>query len=119
MSKNHRKHLGKRGEDAALTYLESKGFRLVARNYFTPYGEIDLIMMKDHLHFIEVKTRRHHTSFPGKDALTPRKKLSMIRSMQHFLSLLEDSPCSSLDLVEVYVRHSRATILHYPHVLQA
>ena len=47
---------GRLYEEKALSYLIDKGFSLVARNFHTRYGELDLIMQKDGiLHFVEVK----------------------------------------------------------------
>ncbi|MBN1948322.1 MAG: YraN family protein [Candidatus Cloacimonetes bacterium] len=50
---------GMRGEDLALEYLLKKNYRLVARNFHSAGGEIDLIMLDDDiLVFIEVKFRK-------------------------------------------------------------
>ena len=39
-----RQRLGKKGEDAACTYLERKGYVICRRNYRCRYGEIDITM---------------------------------------------------------------------------
>jgi putative endonuclease len=58
-SEDPRRTLGRRGEDLALAHLQRLGFRLVARNHRTRWGEIDLIVYDDAtLVFVEVKTRR-------------------------------------------------------------
>jgi putative endonuclease len=50
---------GHRAEDIALWYLRFKGYRLLARRFKTPVGEVDLIMRKgDTTVFIEVKARQ-------------------------------------------------------------
>lgn len=50
--------IGKLGEKIASSYLTSKGFHIVDRNFRTKYGEIDLIIKKDKkIIFVEVKTR--------------------------------------------------------------
>ena len=50
---------GKKGEFLAARYLEEKGYTVIARNYHSRYGEIDLICRKDsYLVFIEVKARK-------------------------------------------------------------
>jgi putative endonuclease len=50
---------GRLAETVALWYLRCKGYRLLARRYKAPQGEIDLIMRKrDTTIFIEVKTRK-------------------------------------------------------------
>ncbi len=51
---------GKRGEDAALAFLQKRGYRLLERNWRHRRYEIDLIFEKDgQLIFVEVKTRTH------------------------------------------------------------
>lgn len=54
--KNSRKK-GSFYEEIALQYLLSNGFIFIEKNFYTQYGEIDLIMQKGNvLHFIEVKS---------------------------------------------------------------
>jgi putative endonuclease len=54
-----RHHLGRVGERLACEHLERLGYRVVARNYRTRFGELDLIVCDDTwLVFVEVKTRR-------------------------------------------------------------
>ena len=55
---NTRRLLGERGEAAAERHLEALGFRIHARNYRCPLGEIDLVAEESgELVFVEVKTR--------------------------------------------------------------
>lgn len=50
---------GKWGEGIALEFLIGNGYLLVEKNFRSPDGEIDLIVMKgSELVFVEVKTRR-------------------------------------------------------------
>ncbi len=54
-----RRLFGNKGERAAAKFLKAKGMKVVARQYATKWGEIDLIMLDgDTLVFVEVKTRR-------------------------------------------------------------
>jgi putative endonuclease len=49
---------GHRAETLAVWYLRFKGYRLLARRFKSPFGEIDLIMRHgDTTVFIEVKAR--------------------------------------------------------------
>jgi putative endonuclease len=50
------------GEELAATYLTSKGYKILQRNYRTKTGEIDIIAQHENqLVFVEVKTRSKHS----------------------------------------------------------
>jgi putative endonuclease len=50
--------LGKDGEQAAVDYLESCGFRILDRNWRCAEGEIDIVAVERHTFVVcEVKTR--------------------------------------------------------------
>ncbi len=51
-----RKDTGRVGEEIACRFLESKGYRVVERNYRKKWGEIDIIAIKGGaVRFVEVK----------------------------------------------------------------
>jgi putative endonuclease len=53
-----RQSVGRLGERLAAEHLERRGFRIVARNHRTRYGELDLVACDDErLVFVEVKAR--------------------------------------------------------------
>jgi len=48
---------GNLAEDKAVEYLCENGYILVERNFYSRFGEIDIIVVKDEvLHFVEVKS---------------------------------------------------------------
>ena len=48
---------GNIGEEIASKYLRGLGFRIIERNYRKPWGELDIIAVKDEtIHFFEVKS---------------------------------------------------------------
>ncbi|DAB34226.1 MAG TPA: hypothetical protein CFH82_06495 [Sulfurospirillum sp. UBA12182] len=50
------KEVGNQAEDRAVEYLQKSGYSIVTRNFYSRFGEIDIIAKKrDILHFIEVK----------------------------------------------------------------
>lgn len=62
---------GKIYEDRGCEYLKSIGFEIVERNFYSRFGEIDIIAIKDHvLHFIEVKGSQKNNPIY---AITPAK----------------------------------------------
>ncbi|MFH0724984.1 MAG: YraN family protein [Pseudomonadota bacterium] len=73
--------LGQSGEAVALEHLKKNGYQILASNYRTPLGEIDIIAKdKDTLVFAEVKARRSDRFGSPKWAITAQKKrkLSML-----------------------------------------
>lgn len=77
---------GKRGEDAALTYLQSEGYELLTRNWRCKFGELDLVMRHGMtVVFVEVRMRRS-----GADAaflsVDQRKQDKLRWAMQAYLS---------------------------------
>ncbi len=72
---------GRWAEDLALSHLEKRGYRLVARNRRTPFGEIDLWMKQGRVHvFVEVKQRRGPRYGHPAEAITQTKRHRMRRS---------------------------------------
>jgi putative endonuclease len=62
---DYRRALGRYGEKLALDHLGARGFTVLARNYRTRRGEIDLIAFDGRtLIFVEVKTHRLGRSQP-------------------------------------------------------
>ena len=58
MATDQRRRHGELGEQIAGEHLEHRGYSIVARNFRTRYGELDLIVANDRsLVFCEVKTR--------------------------------------------------------------
>lgn len=79
-SREHRKRVGKVGEDLACIYLKKKGFKIIMRNYSKKWGEIDVIATKDAVwHFVEVKTvsyeTKHNVSSETNDTFKPEENL--------------------------------------------
>jgi putative endonuclease len=70
---NRRRQAERRGhwaESVALWFLRGKGYRLLARRFKCPAGEVDLVMRKgDATVFVEVKAR--HTADAAVLAVTP------------------------------------------------
>ncbi|HEY1538834.1 MAG TPA: YraN family protein [Solirubrobacteraceae bacterium] len=108
MSTDLRQHLGRRGEDLALEHLERLGYRLVARNHRTRFGELDLIVGDDEtIVFVEVKARRVGASAGSAVESVPPRKQRQVRAMAAaWLIESNDRPHSSdlrFDVVAITV----------------
>ena len=79
--------LGKEGERIAEDYLKRKGYRLVARNFRCPGGELDLIVLdRKVVVFVEVKTRSDHRFGAPLESVHRHKQKRMIRAALFFMS---------------------------------
>ena len=75
---------GFKGEELAVTFLEDKGFRIVERNFYTKWGEIDIIAEKDNaLHFIEVRTQKG--LFDPSFGITKKKISSFTKAIEIYI----------------------------------
>ncbi len=71
------------GEDAALEVYRRRGYRLLARNWRCPIGELDLVMSRDGVVvFCEVKTRSSSRLAEPWEAVTPVKQRKL-RALAH------------------------------------
>lgn len=82
-----RKNLGESGERVAALHLEQRGYKILARNFRTRSGEMDLIAEDaDGLAFVEVRMRRGQVMGTPEESLTPRKRGKLIAVAQEFLT---------------------------------
>jgi putative endonuclease len=86
-AKNYRQNLGAWGERLAESFLLEHGLILLARNYRTPFGELDLVMSQDgQIVFIEVKTRSTNKFGPPEDAVTGKKREHLLQAAECYLN---------------------------------
>ena len=71
-------------EARAAAYLMAKGYRILAKRFRSPYGEIDLVARKRNLvAFVEVKA--HASLDDAAYAVTPRQQARIIAAAQAWL----------------------------------
>ena len=76
---------GNIAEDMACEYLKNKGYKIIKRNFYCKFGEIDIIAYKDEVfHFIEVKSGK---TFEPVFNITPSKLKRIIKSAQYYIKL--------------------------------
>ena len=78
--------IGRRAEDLAAVELERQGFRIVARNWRRPEGELDLVA-DDHgtCVFVEVRSRTGLEQGDPLESITRHKRARVIRAARLFL----------------------------------
>jgi putative endonuclease len=78
--------LGRLAEEHALHYLLQQGLSLVARNYHSRFGEVDLIMRdQEFLVFIEVRSRLSQRFGPALASVNYTKQQKIIKTATYYL----------------------------------
>ncbi len=88
--------LGARGERIAARTLKRGGYRILARNFTCPAGELDLIALDDDtVVFVEVKTRTCAVAADPEANITHHKKRQLTRTAKYYLAMTGavDRPC--------------------------
>ena len=82
-----KKELGENGEKIAVRYLQSRGYRILERNYRIRLGEVDIIAEHgEDLVFIEVKTRSGRLFGSPFEAVTLAKQRQLSRVALEYIS---------------------------------
>ena len=93
----NRRSIGAEQETKVQEYLQTLGYEIVARNFYTKHGEIDLIAQKDgYLVFIEVKYRADGRFGAPEEAVDFRKQKKIIAAAQYYLyknRISFETPC--------------------------
>ena len=70
-----KKVLGRNAEELTAKYLKKHGYKVLQRNYKTPYGEADIIAFKDGYYcLVEVKARESDVYGLPAEAVDERKR---------------------------------------------
>src|SRR6516164_2703654 len=76
---------GLSAEGRAALLLMAKGFRVVARRFKTPVGELDIVARRRQiLLFVEVKARARHDE--AAEAITVRQQKRIVAAAQYWLA---------------------------------
>ncbi|WP_035945204.1 YraN family protein [Fusobacterium perfoetens] len=75
-------------ENLALKFLEAQEFQLIKKNFYSHFGEIDLILRKDNLIiFVEVKERSSKKFGNGFEAISKQKLKRIFLSANEFITI--------------------------------
>jgi len=89
--------IGTKYEGIAMEYLIKKGYCQLAKNYYSRYGEIDLICKdkkKGEIVFVEVKYRKNLKYGNGMESITISKQKKLIKTATIYLKekKIKDNP---------------------------
>ena len=113
MTKTAKRKVGDQGEEIACKYLANKGYFVLERNYWKPWGEIDIIAEKGSIiRFVEVKSVSRNLSkdisrenFRPEDNVHPAKLKRLHRAIQTYLleKKVPESKNWQIDVACVYL----------------
>lgn len=93
---------GKEAEDFVKEYLEQNGYNVINMNYYSRYGEIDLIAKdNEYIIFVEVKARKKNTMVKAQEAVTKSKQKKIIKTSLIYLMENQVDLQTRFDVVEV------------------
>lgn len=73
------------GEQKAAEYLKQKGYRILERNFYSRYGEIDIIAREGkYLVFVEVKYRTNTSHGSPQEAVSRSKQRTICRVANYY-----------------------------------
>ena len=99
---------GKRGEAHIARWMEKRGYRVVAQNYHSRFGEIDIIAEKGaFLVFVEVKTREEGSLVSPYEAIIPGKQRKIAATAQDYLVRHPTSLQPRFDAAAVFLEGGR------------
>ena len=108
-----KKELGAKGENIAVSYLKSRGYRILERNYRIRLGEIDIIAEQGgHLVFIEVKTRSDNLfGSPFESVTVPKQRQLSKVALQYICKMGCYNRPARFDVVAVQLNKANSTKL--------
>ncbi len=106
--------LGALGEQSAARFLRSENYRIIAANFKSYVGEIDLVAEKgSYICFVEVKTRQVGGMFAPAEAVDYRKQENIKGSASAFLKKYSTSLKPRFDIIEVLVDGSEVKSINH------
>lgn len=96
---------GELAENLARTWLESRHFQFIQRNFSRRVGELDLIMLHPDQHtivFVEVRYRANQRYGGGIASVTPAKQRRLVRTANAWLQRFATSATHArIDVISI------------------
>jgi putative endonuclease len=109
-----KKNLGKQGEEIAVKYMLNHGYNILERNFYTRYGELDIICCdnKKAIIFVEVKARRSiKYGFP-EEAVTRKKQEHLKKAALIYLNSARFFTGMRFDVITILINNQGYKINH-------
>lgn len=105
--------LGKEAENEAVTYLISKGYDILEKNWRYKKAEVDIITLyKEELVIVEVKARSSDLFINPEDAVTPAKRKRIIEAVNYYVIDKDWNVNVRFDIISLLKMKDKWTINH-------
>jgi len=106
-------HTGQAGEEIARSYLQQKGYHIVASNWRFKKYEIDIIARKGNtMIFAEVKMRANNAFGEPEEFVSKYKQRYLIAAAHHYLTEKNMDAESRFDVIAITGQEPDHRILH-------
>ncbi|WP_124641425.1 MULTISPECIES: YraN family protein [Amniculibacterium] len=93
---------GKEAEEFAVSYLENKGYTVIARNFYYQKGELDIVALyKDFLVVVEVKARTRNLFQEPYEAVNKKKIKLVVMATDAFMNAGNRTEEVRFDIISV------------------
>lgn len=118
-----RRWFGNRSERAAMRFLKRLGYRIIARNYACPHGELDIVALDGAcLVFVEVRsTERESVEHPAAsvDAAKQRRLTTLALHFLQAKNLLNQQARFDVLAISWPPGAKEPAVVHYPNAFEA
>ena len=115
-----RDRVGRAGETAAITHLKGQGYQIIARDWRSRIGQIDIVAEDEGtLVVVEVKARRGTTFGLPQEAVDARKQQKLRALMENYRAATkrQKQPCR-IDVLGILLDES-LSVSHCEHIKDA
>jgi len=108
--------IGQQGEDIAVDYLISKGYKIIKRNWRFKKAEIDIIVkdsISDTLVFIEVKTRSYTYFGEPSNFVDDKKKRLIQDAASQYMIEVEYEWAIRFDIIGIILKNDQKPIINH------
>ena len=112
---------GRKGEKIVANYLLDKNYQIVRCNYYTRWGEVDIIawdVKNNELVFVEVKTRTSRKYGYAEEAVDEFKLRKIMASAEDYLAKVNYNQNYRFDCLVVELNYftKKAKLRHYKNI---
>lgn len=106
--------IGAKGEDIASSYLTSKGYRIIDRNFQTKLGEIDIVTEKgEFIIFIEVKYRSNLSFGYPYEAVNSHKLFKLKKMVEVYMVVNKIKKQAKVEVLSIWEENGETKVKHY------